>query len=182
MFQARVSARHEEQDDTVGISQARSRVRHSLAVHNPSTLHGGLDREDMEEEGSYLEPIRLQGPSHIWPSTSRPLSASSLISSGSSPLSPPANLSSVYVNNDTMTVIEEAISLETIVTQTVLPPPVAYANLDNDSKSDDFISNDAENQHHLYINVGPESVEVVNLLFQSNEVSSRKIKFLLLYR
>lgn len=176
-FQARVVARHEEQEVTIGNS--RTRIRHSLPAHVASLSNGvGLmEREDAEEEGSYLEPIRLQGPgSHqqqtaqqpqIWTSsTSRPLSSSSLISSNSSPMSPAAVVvtANVYANNDT-TLMPEGEATNVVVAsvasvEPVVPPPVAYANLHSSYPKLDELSDDHDSQHHLYINVGPDVVEV----------------------
>ena len=194
--QARVAARHEEQDITVGPSQSRSRIRLSMPVLNPSSLmqNGGLSSgaalerhsDEMDEEGSYLEPIRLQGPSHIWSPSSRPLSASSLISSGSSPISPPGNNmpSVLYANNDAVSVVpgasavNEGPCLEAMMTEPVLPPPVAYANMDPShysNKLDDLLREEDESQHHLYINVGPEAVEVTSVYLRRLQFSSIRV-------
>jgi len=176
--QARVAARHEEQEVTVGNS--RTRIRHSLPAHGASLPNGVgfMERDDAEEEGSYLEPIRLQGAaSHqhqpppqqpqMWTSsTSRPLSSSSLISSTSSPMSPAAALTAanVYANND-MALISEGEATSVVVAsvasvEPVVPPPVAYANLHSSYPKLDELSDDHDSQHHLYINVGPDVVEV----------------------
>lgn len=49
----------------------------------------------------------------------------------------------------------------------MLPPPVAYANVEQagaahlyGAKLDDLLRDDDDQQHHLYINVGPEATEV----------------------
>jgi hypothetical protein len=60
--------------------------------------------------------------------------------------------------------------------ETVLvPPPVAYANLHHEMNNsnavkdprllmadqDDLSADEADNQQHLYINVGPDAIEVI---------------------
>ena len=169
----------------MAIGNSRTRIRHSLPSHGASLPNGvGLmERDDAEEEGSYLEPIRLQGAtSHqqqqqppppplqpqMWTSsTSRPLSSSSLISSNSSPMSPAAAAvaaANIYANND-MALMSEGEATNVVVAsvasvEPVVPPPVAYANLHSSYPKLDELSDDHDSQHHLYINVGPDVVEV----------------------
>ena len=118
---------------------------------------------DVEEEGSYLEPIRLhQGQS-------RPLSSASLISNNSSPMSPAANVN-VYANNDLLAAAVTGPSSSSTILEPimaalepceVLPPPVAYANAHQSYPKLDDLSDDPDSQQHLYINVGPDAAEIV---------------------
>jgi len=75
----------------------------------------------------------------------------------------------LYANNDAVSVlpgasaVNEGPCLEAMMTEPVLPPPVAYANMEPShysNKLDDLLRDEDESQHHLYINVGPEAVEV----------------------
>ena len=74
--------------------------------NNVVTLNHHLDRDDMtDEDGSYLEPIRLhQQHVAMWASVSnsRPLSSASLISNSSSPISPSATAGNLYANNEAL--------------------------------------------------------------------------------
>lgn len=208
--QARVAARHEEQEQLAGVlvansNHSRTRIRHSMPPRSGSSLllpnsSGGattsnglavVDREDADEEGSYLEPIRLteqQGPA-VWSPNSRPLSSSSLISSSSSPISPStagnlyanneALLAAAAANNDSLHHLDPIMIMTNSVDTVLVPPPVAYANLhhhelaNNPVKSsqdpritmtmdqDDLSADEADNQQHLYINVGPDAIEVI---------------------
>ena len=203
--QARVAARHEEQEQMTGVivsSNHHSRMtrinRHSMPPRSTSSLllpsgsamANGLDREDADEENSYLEPIRLQQVPAVWSPNSRPLSSSSLISSSSSPISP-SMAGNLYANNEALLAAAAAAANDTgllhhldpmmmmaggaPVDSTVLvPPPVAYANLHHDHVNnsnalkdprlmmdqDDLSADEADNQQHLYINVGPDVIEV----------------------
>lgn len=210
--QARVAARHEEQEQLAGVlvansNHSRTRInRHSMPPRSSSSLllpssatvtGNGLvvDREDADEENSYLEPIRLQQQQvpAVWSPNSRPLSSSSLISSSSSPISP-STAGNLYANNeallaaaaaandtgllhhlDPMMMMAGTVNMDTSV---LVPPPVAYANLHHDLNNsisnhanavkdprlmmdqDDLSADEADNQHHLYINVGPDAIEV----------------------
>ena len=190
LMKARVAARHEEHEVTIGNS--RTRIRHSLPVHsaplvlsngNTGSISSGLlmSNEEADEESSYLEPIRLQGPNQqqMWSSStySRPLSSSSLISSNSSPMSPAAaaaaatSVAGVYANNETLMAshphphpyshlhpLESSLEAVAVNIEPVLPPPVAYANQHNSYPKLDELSD--EHDSHLYINVGPDAVEV----------------------
>lgn len=206
--QARVAARHEEQEQLAGVlvansNHSRTRIRHSMPPRSASSLlfpnsSGGggathssnglavVDRpEDADEEGSYLEPIRLeqqqqQGPA-VWSPNSRPLSSSSLISSSSSPISP-STAGNLYANNEALLAAAAANNdldpIAMIMTNSVdtvlVPPPVAYANLHHHELTshslkdhrvimdqDDLSADEADNQQHLYINVGPDAIEVL---------------------
>lgn len=138
----------------------------------------GMDRDEMmmeTEEGSYLEPIRLQQPTNqaaAWSPHSRPLSSASLISSSSSPLSPSmvgGGNNNLYANND---VLMASVAVgDAHLDEQVLPPPSAYANLHHESMGavgkdmDDLSADDTDSQQHLYINVGPDALEVISLFF-----------------
>jgi len=70
----------------------------------------------------------------------------------------------VYANNDT-TLMPEGEATNVVVAsvasvEPVVPPPVAYANLHSSYPKLDELSDDHDSQHHLYINVGPDVVEV----------------------
>lgn len=219
--QARVAARHEEQEQLAGVlagansNHSRSRIRHSMPPRSASSLlfpnsHAGgggnglaVDREDAAEaeENSYLEPIRLAGQQQqpgpaVWSPNSRPLSSSSLISSSSSPISPSA-AGNLYANNEALLAaaaaaaaaanndtgllhhhLDPSMMMTTgpVTMETVLvPPPVAYANLHHEMNNsnavkdprllmadqDDLSADEADNQQHLYINVGPDAIEVI---------------------
>ena len=204
--QARVAARHgqaQTQQDPQQQQQqqhsSRSRVRHS-SVLSPSSLMmtsqnndiNMMAEEDGDEEGSYLEPIRLQGPAGLpmWSPHSRPLSASSLISSGSSAIVSPSTghlVSVIHANNNVLSSVahSDALSSDLVAaadpstnaaaaTENVLPPPIAYANCSADTlaelqhhymnnKIDQLLrDDDDDSQQHLYINVGPsDSTEVI---------------------
>ena len=124
--QARVAARHEEQEQLAGVlgansNHSRSRIRHSMPPRSASSLlfpnsnaaansNGLVVNRDPDagadvEENSYLEPIRLTGQQQtgpaVWSPNSRPLSSSSLISSSSSPISPSA-AGNLYANNEAL--------------------------------------------------------------------------------
>lgn len=199
LVQARVAARHEEQEQLASIlnsNHSRSRIRHSLPSRSPSALllpspaqNGNAPVEDLEDDGSYLEPIRLQQTQQpaVWSPNSRPLSSSSLISSGSSPISPAA--ANLYANNDALLAAAAAaeassFALDHAADSVLVPPPAAYANLDVACAKEagpgrmprlvmdqDQVSVDeADSQQHLYINVGPETLEVFQLLAKVNTV------------
>lgn len=203
LVQARVAARHEEQEQLASIlntNHSRTRIRHSLPSRSPSALllpsnqtaqNGTMsvvpvaDRDDLEDDGSYLEPIRLQQAQQpaVWSPNSRPLSSSSLISSGSSPISPAA--ANLYANNDALLAAAATDAagfvhhLEHSADAVLVPPPAAYANLDVTCPKDvgasnrmprlvmdqDQVSIDEDGHQHLYINVGPETLEVLITAF-----------------
>lgn len=226
--QARVAARHEEQEQLAGVlgangNHSRSRIRHSMPARSASSLlfpnsNAGnslvVDREDVEEN-SYLEPIRLvgqqqqQGPA-VWSPNSRPLSSSSLISSSSSPISPSA-AGNLYANNEALLAAAAAANNDTglihhhhhhhdpstmamtssVTMETVLvPPPIAYANLHHDVNNsnataakdprlmmeDDLSADEADNQQHLYINVGPDAIEAKPRSSDSNHMTLPSLK------
>lgn len=202
--QARVAARHEEHE-LAGVLAGNNHISgrsNNLRMHRPRSLPAssspattgllpsssanngllvGMDRDEMmmeTEEGSYLEPIRLQQPINqaaavsAWSPHSRPLSSASLISSGSSPLSPSmvgGGNNNLYANND---VLMAAVAVgDPHLDEQVLPPPSAYANLHHETMGavgkdmDDLSADDTDSQQHLYINVGPDALEVVFVLF-----------------
>lgn len=172
-----------------------------------NSLLVGMERDEMmmdTEEGSYLEPIRPQpgqqaqhpssGAVVAWSPHSRPLSSSSLISSGSSPISPSAvggGGGNLYANNDVLlaaaaaaAAVSEPHNFETVdhhhTGTSLVPPPSAYANLHDSSSSgggpchkdqDDLSADETDSQQHLYINVGPEALEVSFYQF-SNQINS----------
>ena len=208
VVQSRVAARFQEQEHLVAAnsnSHPRSRIRHSMPQRTSSLLfpnsgassNGGLvvdQREDNDEEGSYLEPIRLQQQQQqqqaaVWSPHSRPLSSSSLISSSSSPISPSTGAGNLYANNEALLAAAAAAAagndgpgllhhLDPVMMMmnnpdaVLVPPPVAYANLHRELAvkdpirslaidQDDLSADEADNQHHLYINVGPDIIEVI---------------------
>lgn len=153
-------------------------------------LVGREDVVEEEDGGvsSYLEPIRLhhhlphqggpQGSSGVvaWSPNSRPLSSASLISSSSSPISPSTGgnggvggAGSLYANNDIlMAAAARVVAAEDQQAALLGLPSSAYVNLHDSSSSggvgrdqdDVSADDDADDQHHLYINVGPEALEV----------------------
>lgn len=193
--QARVAARHDEHHELISGALRSRIIRHSLPSSrsggggrgssagvgalfnvprsnssgngNVVTLNHHLDRDDMDEDGSYLEPIRLQQQhAAMWASVSnsRPLSSASLISNSSSPISPSATGGNLYANNEALLAAaihhhhhNETIAAAdhptttTIVDQLeaahLVPPPVAYANL-NESPSSR--SSQQQDHHHLH--------------------------------
>ena len=147
----------------------------------------GFDRDDlMEEEGSYLEPIRLQQQqAAMWAvPNSRPLSSASLISNSSSPISPSATgggggANNLYANNEALlaaaaasnhhhhhhhhqheggvVVANDPMGFEPLL----VPPPGAYMNNVSASQQEEIMADaDDESQQHVYINVGPDALEV----------------------